>query len=295
MLAALAVVLVGGLLLPREEGVVLGVGDAVVLGLVEGITEYLPVSSTGHLTVTQRLLGIGDVPAEKAAADAYAIVIQAGAILAVLLLYHQRVGSMAAGLTRQDQDGRRLLTALLLAFVPAALIGFALGDAIKERLFGVAPVAAAWIAGGVAILVLAPRWQRPHGRPLEAIGARDALIIGAAQALALWPGVSRSLVTILGALAVGLSIGAAVEFSFLLGMVTLGAATGYEALRSGSEIVDRFGVAAPLIGFAVALVSAAFAVRWLVEYLTTRTLAGFGWYRLAAGAGAFALLATGVL
>jgi undecaprenyl-diphosphatase len=295
MLAALAAVLVGGLLIPREEGVVLGAGDAVVLGLVEGITEYLPVSSTGHLTVTQRLLGVGDAPDEKAAADAYAIVIQAGAILAVLLLYHRRVRSMAAGLVRRDADGQRLAVALTVAFIPAALIGVALGDTIKERLFGVGPVAGAWIAGGVAILLLAPRWQRPHGRPLEAVTARDALIVGLAQALALWPGVSRSLVTILGALALGLSIGAAVEFSFLLGMATLGAATGYEAVRSGSEIVDRFGVGAPLIGFAVALVSAALAVRWLVEYLTTRTLGGFGWYRLAAGTAAFALLAAGVL
>jgi undecaprenyl-diphosphatase len=262
---------------------------AVVLGLVEGLTEYLPISSTGHLTVVERLLGV-----RGAAADAYVIVIQAGAILAVLVLYRARVGAMVAGLRGRDEAGRRLLGALAVAFVPAALVGFAFGDTIKERLFGVGPVAVAWAVGGVVILVATRRLRR-DGLALDSLGYRAAAIIGCAQVAALWPGVSRSLVTILAGLVVGLSLPAAVEFSFLLGLVTLGAATGYEALKQGRDIVHTYGLLTPAIGFLVAFVAAMAAVRWMVTYLERGSLAVFGYYRVAVAAVAALLLIANVV
>jgi undecaprenyl-diphosphatase len=264
----------------------MSVVEAILLGIIEGLTEYLPVSSTGHLTVAERLFDLrGD------AADAYVVVIQAGAILAVLLLYRARIASMVRGLFGRDEAGRNLLTSLALAFIPAGLLAFVLGDAIKDRLFGVGPVALAWAVGGVVILVVSPR-LRTGGSALVGLTGRGALIIGVAQAFALWPGVSRSLVTILAGVAVGLSMAAAVEFSFLLGLVTLGAATGYDAIRHGDEIVESFGLLSPILGFAVAFAAAVFAIRWMVAYLERGTLAGFGYYRLGAAGAAVILLAT---
>ncbi len=270
-------------------GGTLDVPTAIVLGIIEGLTEFLPVSSTGHLTVAERLL---DVRGE--AADAYVIVIQAGAIVAVALLYWSRLRAMAAGLVGRDPDGRRLLLALAVAFVPAAAVGLAFGDAIKERLFGVGPVAVAWAVGGVVIL-LRSRKVDPEGRDLGLLGTRGALVIGLAQAVALWPGVSRSLVTILAALAIGMSMSAAVEFAFLLGLVTLGAATVFEGTAKGGEIVSSYGLLAPAVGFAAAFVSAVVAVRWMVGYLERGSLSVFGYYRLAVAAVAAMLLAFNVV
>jgi undecaprenyl-diphosphatase len=270
---------------------------AVVLGVVEGVTEYLPVSSTGHLLVTQELLGVGDTSETEDAADTYAITIQAGAILAVVMLYFRRLRSMAAGLGGRDVAGRRVLLALVVAFVPAALVGAAFENTIKDNLFGVGPVIAAWAIGGVAILV-ASRWLRsrqPGRIALDDITLRIAVVIGAAQVLALWPGTSRSLVTILAALFVGMSMAAALEFSFLLGLATLTAATAFEALKHGDELVDTYGLLDPIIGFVVAFVSAVVAVRWLVGYLNRHGLELFGWYRIGVAAIALLLVITGVL
>lgn len=271
-------------------------GKAAVLGLVEGVTEYLPISSTGHLLVTQRLLGIGEAEDTKPAADAYAIAIQAGAILAVVLLYSGRLTSMLRGIFGRDHDGRRVFTGLVLAFLPAVVIALLFERPIKDNLLGAGPVIIAWAVGGLVILLVAPRWERhTGGTPLEAITARQALIVGVVQCLALWPGTSRSLVTILAALAVGLSLAAAVEFSFLLGLVTLGAATAYEALKDGSLMLDSYGWFDPLVGLVVAFVSAAVAIRWMVGYLQRHSLAIFGWYRLVVAAIAAALLWTGAV
>ena len=151
------------------------------------------------------------------------------------------------------------------------------------------------IVWGDQILALLSRRREKEGAALEGLGWQSALLIGLAQVLALWPGVSRSLVTIAGALFVGLSVSAAVEFSFLLGLVTLGAATIYEAVRRGHEIVQVFGWTAPVVGLAVAAIAAFVAVRWMVEYLRTRSLAVFGWYRIAAAGAVVILVATGVL
>jgi len=286
LLTAVAVVAV--MVAVREPGTI-DLPTSVVLGVVEGVTEFLPVSSTGHLTVAERLLDV-----RGAAADSYVIVIQAGAILAVLVLYRDRLRSLARGVAGRDAAGRRLAVAVAIAFAPAAWAGVAIGEAVKERLFGVGPIAVAWAAGGFVILTVARR-PRADGDRIESLERRQALMIGVAQAAALWPGVSRSLVTIVAATAVGLSMPAAVEFSFLLGFVTLGAATAFEAVSTGPEIVEMYGIAAPAAGFAVAFVAAAVSVRWMVSYLGNGTLAAFGYYRLAAAAVAAALLAFGVI
>ena len=292
----LATLVVIALSIPKAGDVLLSIPEAILLGIVEGLTEFLPISSTGHLTVTQDLLGLTDTEAAKEAADAYAIAIQAGAIVAVLGLYRRRVANALLSLGGRGADpeaGRRLALALLLGFLPAAVLGLALGDSIKEHLFGPWPVIGAWVVGGVVILL----WPRisPHaGRPLDVITARDAIVIGAVQMLALWPGVSRSLVVILAAVAVGLTLAAAVEFAFLLGLVTLGAATVYESLDKGGVIIDQFGLGASLAGFAAAFVSAAAAVVWMVAYVQEKGIRIFGWYRLAVAA-VVAVLALTVL
>lgn len=292
--------LVGGLVvvaacvalaLAADGGSGLGVVGAIVLGLVEGITEYLPVSSTGHLLVTQRLLGMGD-GAAATAADTFVIAIQVGAIAAVLGLYWNRVWSLVLGLVGRDADGRALLVRILVAFSPAALVGFLLEDTIKDRLFGPWPVVVAWAVGGAALLVWRPA---PGTRGLLDMTMRGALVIGLAQMVAMWPGTSRSLVTIVAALAVGLSMAAAVEFSFLLGLLTLSAATVYDLGQNGGEVLDQFGLATPLLGVLVAGVSAGLAVKWLVSYLRTRPLTIFGWYRLGVAAATVVLLVTGTI
>jgi undecaprenyl-diphosphatase len=270
---------------------------AALLGLVEGITEYLPISSTGHLILTERLLDVGQHHATKDAADTYTITIQAGAILAVLVLFWSRIVEMGRGLVGRDEGGRHLLVATIVAFIPAAILGVGLEKPIKDRLFGTWPVIVAWIVGGIIVLAIArPLFERArHGVPLEALTVRGAAIIGVAQCFALWPGTSRSLVTIIAALAVGLTMSAAVEFSFLLGLLTLGAATAFDALKHGRELLDTYGLRNPLIGFVVAFVAALLAVKWLVSYLQRHGIAIFGWYRIGIAVLAIVLLATGAI
>ncbi|MFV1959534.1 MAG: undecaprenyl-diphosphate phosphatase, partial [Planctomycetota bacterium] len=272
----------------------MGLGDALVLGVVEGITEYLPVSSTGHLILTQRALGI---PASEAA-NAFAIAIQAGAIAAVLWLYRERVGAMLRGVAGRDAAGRGLAVAILVAFLPAAVVGLGLEDWIEARLFGLVPIVLAWFAGGVAILLVVRRgWADPRapGRGVLEVTPPMALGIGLMQCLALWPGTSRSLVTILGGMLAGLTLVAAVEFSFLLGLVTLGAATAWKALHAGPAMLEAYGAGALLAGFLASAVSAAVAVRWLVDWLSRRGLGIFGAYRIALALAVAALLWAGFL
>jgi undecaprenyl-diphosphatase len=264
---------------------------AIVLGAVEGFTEYLPVSSTGHLLVVQRLLGLGEGDG-KAAADTYAIAVQIGAILAVVVLYRRRLAQLAAGVVGRDPDGRRLLIRIIIAFVPAAAIGVVAGDTIKDELFGPWPVVAAWMAGGLFLIWWNPR---PGEVNITSFTARHAAIIGAAQILALWPGVSRSLVTIAAALAIGASMSAAIEFSFLLGLATLSAATLYDLAKDGQTILDDYGWRTPLLGAIVAFITAVIAVRWLVTFLRTRPLSIFGWYRITIAIITAALIGIGTI
>ena len=275
--------------------------EALILGVVEGLTEYLPVSSTGHLLVVQAMLGIGNAgPEAREAANAYAICIQAGAIVAVLGLYYRRVIQMARGLLGRDDDGRRLVINILAGFLPAAVIGLIFNDLIKSYLFGPWPVVAAWFVGGVLILGVA--WHRKakgegpkYGGDLMTLTWKLALIIGFAQCIAMWPGTSRSLVTIVGGVLVGLSLPAAVEFSFLLGVVTLGAATCYDATKSGSVMLERYELWIMVLGFAAAWASAVLAVKWMVAYLNKHGMQIFGYYRVAVALLVAALLISGWL
>ena len=272
--------------------------EALILGLIEGLTEYLPVSSTGHLILAQRFMGIGLEGRDKAAADCFAICIQAGAILAVLGLYWPRVRQMALGLAGRDREGLKLVFALLAGFLPAAVIGVLANDWIEAELYGLGPIAAALFAGGVAIL-LVDRWMKKgggsRGVELAEITWKMALVVGFMQCLAMWPGTSRSLMTILGGILVGLRLSAAVEFSFLLGVLTLTAATAkkavwpidgfgapYDGVFGGALLMwEDYGFLPLLVGVVSATVAAAFAVKWMVAYLNRRGLGVFGWYRLA--------------
>ncbi len=272
----------------------LSAAHAAILGLVEGLTEYLPVSSTGHLLVTSRILGLPDSGKAGDALKSYEIAIQSGAILAVLGLYRHRFVTMIEGLRGRSDEGKKLLAALVVAFVPAAVVGVIGEKVIKDVLFGAVPVIIAWAVGGVAILVLVGTGvlTRNGGRRIESLTPRDAFVIGAAQVIAMWPGTSRSLVTIVAALLLGLTMYDAVEFSFLLGVVTLGAATAYSVVKDGSLMLDTFGLATPLLGLFVAFVAAVFSVKWMVTYLQRHSLAVFGWYRLAIAALATLLIVT---
>ncbi|MEY3805530.1 MAG: hypothetical protein RIR69_342 [Actinomycetota bacterium] len=269
----------------------LSLPEAILLGIVEGITEFLPVSSTGHLLVVSDLIGFAEGDAQQAA-DTYAIAIQFGAILAVLGLYRTRVVSMLRGVAGRDDDGRHVVGALCVAFLPAALAGVVFGDAIKDALFGPVPITIAWFVGGVLLLAWTPR---SGNIALHQIPLKSAAIIGVAQVIALWPGVSRSLVTLLAGLLVGLSLSAAIEFSFLLGLITLSAATIFDTARHGDQLVEMFGLMTPLVGIATACVTAIIAVRWMVSYLGSRSLAIFGWYRIGIAATTAALIATNTI
>ncbi len=266
--------------------------QSIVLGLVEGVTEFLPVSSTAHLLLTQRLLGIGATEA----ANAWAVSIQFGAILAVLWIYRLRVASMLRGALGSDPAGRALLVNVLVAFVPAAVIGKLLDGPIERVLFGLWPVCVAWIAGGVLILVLARRGlDRRPGATLDTLTPKTAVLIGLAQCAALWPGTSRSLATLVAGLALGLDMVAAAEFSFLLGLVTLSAAALYKSYKARHALADAYGPTEIALGISVAAASAFASVRWMIGQLSKRGLAVFGWYRIALGVCVVAALAAGLL
>jgi undecaprenyl-diphosphatase len=285
--------------------------QALVLGVIEGITEYLPVSSTGHLIVAQRMMGIG-IGEDKAAADCFAICIQGGAIAAVLGLYWPRVSQMFRGLLGRDAEGLKLVVAVMAGFLPAAVIGLLANDWIEAKLFHFKWIAVAWFVGGVAILVV-DRWMKKGGGAkgveLAEITLKMALFIGFAQCLAMWPGTSRSLMTIIGGLLIGLRLSAAVEFSFLLGLVTLTAATAkkavwpvtglaerYDAKFGGTLLMwDTYGPVPLLVGVIAATVSAALAVKWMVGYLNRRGLGVFGWYRIGAAIVAAIMISTNFL
>jgi undecaprenyl-diphosphatase len=239
---------------------------AVVLGLVEGVTEYLPVSSTGHLILTSALLGL-DAPENREAVATFEIAIQGGAILAVLGLYWQRVAQMLRGIAGADTDGRRLLGHLAVAFLPAGLLGPLLDDAIEAHLFRAVPVLAALALGGVWMIWLDRRHAPAVGGTLETLTWQRALGIGLLQCAAMWPGTSRSMMTIAGGVLLGLRARDAAEFSFLLGVPTLGGACAYKLAKNLAEsaqhgtpdMFEQLGIAPVALGFAVAAISAAIA------------------------------------
>jgi undecaprenyl-diphosphatase len=255
--------------------------QAAVLGIVEGLTEYLPVSSTGHLILTSRWLGLSGE-----AVKTFDVVIQAGAIAAVLNLYRARVLSMGRGLLGRDPAGARLAANLAASFLPAAVAGLMLHELIKARLFGVGPVAFALAAGGLFMLWV-DRWARSRAKPaleLASLTTMGALGIGLAQCLALWPGTSRAMVTMAAAMLIGFPAPAAAEYSFLLALPTLGAATLLDAVQGGPALIHEISWLAFLSGFLTAFLVAMLAMRGLIRYLTKHGLALFGWYRLALAA-----------
>jgi undecaprenyl-diphosphatase len=250
------------------------------------------------LLITQRLMGIG-LADDKVASDAFAISIQGGAIAAVMGLYYKHVWQMFLGLLGKSPDGLRLLLKLIVAFCPAALAALTLEKWIKGHLFGIHPIIFAWFVGGVIILLVS-RWKRNNPRAensksLADLTWRMALVIGLLQCVAMWPGTSRSLMTIVGGILVGLRPKEAVEFSFLLGVMTLGAATAKDTLEYGPLMLQTFGLSNLLVGFLASTVSAALAVKWLVTYLQKHGMGIFGWYRIAVAIIAACLVGFGIL
>lgn len=259
--------------------------QAAVLGAVEGLTEFLPVSSTGHLILAAHALGlVGD------AMNAFEVVIQAGALLAVVWLYRDRVRDLLLGAFTAHPRGRGLLLKLTVAFLPAAIAGLTTHRWIKGHLFGPRPVALALIFGGI-LIVLTSRWLRSRGgrspfQTVDDISVRSALLIGIAQCASLWPGTSRAMATMLAALLLGASPIAAAEFSFLLALPTLGMATLFDLAQNYSDLTGpALGGTGPLVvGLFVSAVVAVLAIRGFLRYVTSRGLAPFGWYRIALGA-----------
>ena len=256
--------------------------QSIILGIVEGLTEYLPVSSTGHLIITRYMLGLGS----SEALNAFDICIQSGAILAVLGLYFQRVREMLNGLLGRNKTGVQLIINMFVGVLPAVVLGLLCESYIKSLLFNETTVTITGALGGIVILLYSRAREKSGkgfgGKPLEELTWKGALKVGLMQCIAMCPGVSRSLMTMLGGLVSGLSVSAAVEFSFLLGLVTLGGATCHDAFKHGAEMVSVIGWGPMLVGTFTAWLSSIVAVKWMVGYLNKHGLSIFGWYRIAA-------------
>jgi undecaprenyl-diphosphatase len=250
--------------------------QAVILGLVEGVTEFIPVSSTGHLIVVSHWLGQVDERAKT-----FDIFIQLGAILAIVWLYRARLLHTLAG-ARTDSASRRLLLNLAISFLPAAAVGFLIHDWIKQHLFNTSVVAWALILGGIAILLI-ERWSpRTRFEEVGEVPPTTALGVGLAQVLSLIPGTSRSGATIMGGYALGLSRRAATELSFFLAIPIMFAATLYELAKSAGALSTAD---APFFatGFVVAFLSALVVVKAFLAYVSHHSFAAFAWYRIVFG------------
>ena len=255
------------------------VSIAILLGIVEGLTEYLPVSSTGHLELAGHVLGLPD----DAATSSFEIVIQLGAILAVVVHYRVLLTERLRGLFQKDPVSLRLAGALAIGFAPAAVVGLLFRKIIKEHLFKPLPIAVALIVGGVVMIVVerVRASRRMHGEDgLERITPRRALTIGLGQCISLWPGSSRSMCTIVAGQLTGLSTATAAEFSFLLGIPTLGAACLYEGLKSRHELAHDIGGASMAVGLITSFFVAWAVVATFLRYLKSHGLSPFGWYRI---------------
>jgi undecaprenyl-diphosphatase len=256
------------------------VGDvvnAVLLGLLEGLTEFLPVSSTGHLILAGRLLGF-----EGEASKTFKIVIQLGAILAVLVVYRQRFWDVLKGLGNRDAGAVAFTRNIALGFLPAAVVGLFIYSMVKAMMETPAIVAWALIVGGIAILIIERSVRVPRFESVEAISWRIALGIGIVQCVAMVPGVSRSGATIMGALLMGVERRTAAEFSFFVAVPTMIAAAAYDLYKSWDLLsVDDFGII--LIGFAVSFVVAALVVKAFVALVSRYGFKPFAWYRIVIG------------
>ncbi|MGE4222289.1 MAG: undecaprenyl-diphosphate phosphatase [Vicinamibacterales bacterium] len=261
---------------------------AIVQGLVEGLTEFLPISSTGHLIVSGSLLGFnGDK------AKVFNVVIQSGAICAVCWHYRHRLASVVGGVWH-DASAQRFAGNILLAFMPAAVLGLLFSDYIKQFLFNPVTVALAFIGGGLLILWAENRQHTTTVSDMEAAGWKDALKVGCAQCLALIPGTSRSGATIIGALLCGFSRNAAAESSFFLAIPTIFAATLYDGWQNRALVGDG-DLTMLAVGFVAAFASALVAVRGLLRFIASHTFRIFAWYRIAFGVVILATAYFGIL
>jgi undecaprenyl-diphosphatase len=249
---------------------------ALILGIVEGLTEFLPISSTGHLILAASLLRY-----HEASSEVFQIVIQVGAILAIIWEYRSRLLGVTRRLT-YDPQARKFVVNLVVAFLPAAIAGLLVSSFIMQHLFKPIPVATAFIVGALVILWAEKRSAQPRILDVDSLTWRDSLKVGLAQTLALIPGTSRSGATIIGGMLFGLSRRTATEFSFFLAIPTLLAAAGYDLLKYHS-LIQRADVAPFAAGLLAAFASAFLCVRWLLRFVSHHTFNSFAWYRIVFG------------
>jgi undecaprenyl-diphosphatase len=256
----------------------------VLIGLVEGITEFLPVSSTGHIILAEEVLHFEGPPGKV-----FEIVIQLGAILAVVVLYRLKIWNTITGTLRREPRAMRFAAAVIVAFLPAAVIGVAAHKYIKELLENPVVVAVALIVGGFAILVIEHFAQRPRIKSVDDVGLRTALFVGICQCLAMIPGVSRSGATIMGARVLRVDRATAAEFSFFLAIPTMLGAGVYDLYKNWATL-DWHGSGLIALGFVVAFFSALVVVEAFVRFISRHGFGVFAWYRIALGALALVLL-----
>ena len=249
---------------------------ALILGIVEGLTEFLPISSTGHLILAADLLGFNDDKGKI-----FEIVIQTGAMLAIVWEYRLRFSRVLGGMF-SDAAAQRFIARLLVAFMPAAIMGLLFGSYIKAMLFRPVPVAIAFIAGAFVILWAEKRQHRTRVVEVDDMSWRDALLVGCAQCFALIPGTSRSGSTIIGGMLFGLSRRAATEFSFFLAVPTLVAAGAYDAWKNRA-LLDVHDIGLFGVGLVAAFVSAFLCVRRLLRFIESHDFTIFAWYRIVFG------------
>ncbi|TVQ51449.1 MAG: undecaprenyl-diphosphate phosphatase [Phycisphaerales bacterium] len=267
--------------------------EAIILGIVEGITEFLPISSTGHLIIAADLMGMSDDEETKAAIDGYIIVIQAFALLAIIGLYFPRMIQMLRGLFGRDRKGLKLFINICIAFAPILVLGPLLHSTIMTHLFRPTPVLLALFLGGIWMIWIDHRrkqfGEEQYILEIDDLTWKHALGIGLFQCASMWPGTSRAMMTIAGATVLGMKPARAAEFSFLLGLPTILGATVYELGKDlllsqdpdTAAMFDVIGWGPLLLGCVVTVISAALAVKWLVGFLSNHGLAAFGWYRIA--------------
>lgn len=266
--------------------------QAALLGIVEGLTEFLPVSSTGHLIVAADLLNF-----KEAGADTFVVAIQAGAIMAVCWYYRRRIADVLAGLF-SDPVQQRLAINTIIGFLPAAVIGVMVSDLLKLYLFNPVTVAAALVIGGLIILLVEGRHERlriePRVREMDDMTWQDALKVGIAQCFAMIPGTSRSGATIIGGLIFGLSRKAATEFSFFLAIPTIFGATVWD-LWKARDLLESANLPALVVGTVVSFFSALVVVHWLIRFVSRHDFRLFGWYRIVFGGIILLTWATGIV
>ncbi len=252
--------------------------QALILGIVEGVTEFLPVSSTGHLVIAGDMLGFKAIPGEV-----FETSVQVGAILAICTLYHERIRTVLSGLFSRDADAWRFSIAVILATLPMIVLGAFFYDFIVAVLFTPVVVAVAFITGGAAIIIIERLQIKERVSSVEALTPATALRIGAFQCLALIPGMSRAGATIIGALITGVERKTAAEFSFFLAIPVIVGATVLD-VWGNRHVIDVGHLPVLATGFVAAFVSALLVVRWFVGFVSRHGFSVFGWYRIAFGA-----------